>query len=234
MFGRLLKHELVNNTKLIKIACLIIIGLGLLTGLASLVQSYTILILAFVGIILAIYAVVAFIIIQIILTFSRNTFNKRGYITFQIPVTSHQIIWSKLLSILISITAIVISIFISLIIVCLFSQNGFAGVYDIVNLFLQLFLTPNGVLALFTSFVSIISNLLMLFYCFAYPNSGGKKGGKVASSILTFFGITYAKYVIVILFEGNGAWFILIADIILSIAFYFTCIHILDKKLELQ
>ena len=234
MLKRLLKHELITNFKLMRIICAIIIGLGVLGGLASLTKIPFLIVISLLGLTLAIEAVTVLEIVQIFQIMIRNTFDKRGYITFQIPVTSHQIILSKLLSIIISVLIICASIFVSFLILAIFSGFNFnlllSGIAEVVSFIF----TMEGFELILLGLSSFIMQITILFYCLAYSNTGGSKGRKIVSSILLYFGIMYVLNIILLYLSHGILWIIVLIYSGLTVLFYFLSVNILNIKLELQ
>ena len=234
MFKRLLKHELITNFKLMRIICAIIIGLGILGGLASLTKSSFLIVISLLGLALAIEAVTVLEVIQIFQIMMRNTFDKRGYITFQIPVTSHQIILSKLLSIIISVLIIFVSIFVSLIILTIFSGFNFNILLSVISEIVRFLFTINGLEVICLLLSGFILQITILFYCLAYSNTGGSKGRKIVWSILSYFAIMYILNIILIYLKFDNVWIMILLYSGLTVLFYFLSVRILNKKLELQ
>ena len=119
MFGRLLKHELLSNVKIISIICGIIVALGVLLGVMMNLSSMPEIVIEILIIAMLIAVVVAYIlsIVHVFNTFGKNTFEKRGYVTFQIPATSHEIIGAKVLGCVIFFLLVTLSGILSLLIV---------------------------------------------------------------------------------------------------------------------
>ena len=173
-------------------------------------------------------------IIQIFQILIRNTFDKRGYITFQIPVTSNQIILSKLISIIISVLIIFASIFVYLIILSIFSGFNLnlllSGLAEIV----KFIFTIDGLRLIGYALSGFISQITILFFCLAYSNTGGAKGRKLVVSLLLYFGIIYILNIILIYSNIESVLIMILINLGLATLFYFLSVRVLDKKLELQ
>ena len=108
MFAKLLKHEWKATAGTLGVFSLAAVGVGvfatvLLRFVASFYQQIPDLLWLPIGTMLggAVIAIFAYVLgseIFLVIRFYKNKFTDEGYLTFTLPVTSHQIIWSSLIN----------------------------------------------------------------------------------------------------------------------------------------
>ena len=263
MFGKLLKNELLSNIKLIGIVCAIILGIGILCKILFAIElngDLAIVILIALG--LAIIAAYVLTIIHIFNTFSRNTFGDRGYVTFQIPVSSHELIWSKVLGALIFLALCGVCTFIAVILVA----EGLAAYIDpsliegVVGNLLSAQFSLSGIIETFIQYFYNLQTLMSVAVIFTILNIGKFKGNKTVLAIALYLGLAFVNSTIVSIFDPInlglaltvdsiliepmetlyqlGLSYYSIFDMILAaveiVGFYFLSVYLLDTQLELE
>lgn len=260
MFKRLLKHEIISNYKYISILCAIIVGCGIFASLAIWLESMWLLSLLIIVISLSVTAVNILLLIYIFNTIGKNTFEKRGYLTFQIPVSSHQIVLSKIVTILIAEAVIFISTIFAFYIIFIPLELA-EDVAGIINNILSINILPL-LFQLLCSLISLINSIIMLFFAFAICNSQSMKSNKsimaiglyfafsIGISILSsfdfmnlYFSVSDNAFIFIersllesVLLDDSGLiniWTVII-EIVTSIGFYIGTIKLLDNRLELE
>ncbi len=107
MFAKLIKHEWLGCRQILRVLCCFTLGAGLLSGLTSVFLTYNggqkgsgpVLFLFFFSLLaLGICSAAAFL--YLIWRFYQSRFTDEGYLTFTLPVTSHQLLLSSFVNIL--------------------------------------------------------------------------------------------------------------------------------------
>lgn len=140
MFTKLLKHDFKSTWGIIGLLCLISLGAGVLGGGAMrylvwiseqgtekmtvpTVLCILTMIAAFISI--AVCGVAALFVL--IGRFYKSRFTDEGYLTFTLPVTSHQILLSSMANSAINMLIVCVTIFVSVMILLLFGLTAFEG-----------------------------------------------------------------------------------------------------------
>ena len=141
MFKRLLKHQLKSTWKEFNIAYGVIVGLALLLILSIKAKNdalITISIILFACSALALSGLMIYFVIKL---FYSTTYGKQGYLTFTLPISTHALIISKIISALLYMVGFAISFFVSALLFDLFLDSSLierylptiGELFDIIN-----------------------------------------------------------------------------------------------------
>lgn len=273
MFAKLLKYEFKSQRKLLTILSFAALGAGLVGGLAVWLLMNTLesventtaaavgtvlSSLLLVGIVLAVAAYVFAVWILLLYRFYKHHFSQEGYLTFTLPVTTHQILLAAILNtaIWVLISGIVcfcaICMIISPVMYRLVSESGLE-LSMFLDAFREAFSYMEGgqiALQIFAGLVSGIYALVIPFACIAIGCVLTKK-----YRILTSFGIYYGVHLalsmisgvfsVIITVAGISAgndgtgllWLSILAPCLLQLGLtaggYFLMHNLVDKKLNL-
>jgi hypothetical protein len=279
MFSKLLKHEWKANANTLGILSLAALGLGIFAtiamrlilyvgpqiedetrGLALLIVGLSMM-LFFSFMALMIYVVA----VQFILLFRfyKSRFTDEGYLTFTLPVTSHQIFlssWAIMLlwmaiSVVIVLTSITMFIFIGTATEGLINQDAAGELPNVWRAFTELYQILYGdnaatsVIFGLSAFVSILCSPLLIMTCITLGAVVAKK-----HKILAAFGIYYGLNVVIEIIGGVLSFVALMFDAVLtgeitsmqgsliatmmlqiglSVGGYFLSTHLMKNKLNL-
>lgn len=265
MFAKLLKHEFraVGKTILtLSIAALVAAGIGSLLlhlTITNLEQNSSELVsLLYILIIFGIYlGLIAYVIGSIILLYYRfykSKFTDEGYLTFTLPVSTHQILLSSIVNNLIWIAIIYCVFFLGLIILLipLFAIIGQAGTVDDMQILISnsgiLEIYPHGGQLLLVMLGSMAYSMILPLFSLTVGSLLAKKH-KILVSFLIGYGISICVYTIssfisitnVIVeaaansaFDMSNAYTIPGCMMLLfGIGGYFIMHHLIDKKLNI-
>lgn len=104
MFLKLFKYDMLSIAKKMWIYYVVMLGLSVISGLFTLQaniteQPYSLTMFTFVGLYSFVSAFVYIVVIVLVLhRYSTTSFSNQGYLTHTLPVTEHQILLSKILS----------------------------------------------------------------------------------------------------------------------------------------
>ena len=142
MFAKLLKMEFRSTWNILGILCLSLVGAGLLGGFASrylLWSSMREQELAWADILCVLVLITAFLffavcgaaaLIVVTVRFYRSRFTDEGYLTFTLPVTTHQVLLSSFVSSALNMLIVGAVICVSLVLLGLFMVSGLEGFWS--------------------------------------------------------------------------------------------------------
>lgn len=242
MFGRLLKHDLkANIVEILILFGVLIISSGLL-GFAM-ANSYnvfsTIIILVYSGVLIAM-SVISFLHMKRILF--DGIYTKRGYLTFSLPITTHQLLFSRIISSIIYLVITGIGVLISIYVMLFFMSPTLAQ--QILGELVHIFEHPVGLLLTTTNIlIYFIFSLMVILFILSLSHSGIIPGKRNAITLLLFIGFyiaigliysynpidLYLSYDFALIDIGS-----LIYNVVFSVGLYFATAALIEKKIELQ
>lgn len=260
MFAKLLKMEFRSTWNVLGILCLSLVGAGLLGGLAirylegaSAPKEWLSVLCMLASIAAALFFVVcgaAALIVQIV-RFYRSRFTDEGYLTFTLPVTTHQVLLSSFVTSAVNLIAVAAVAVVSFILMGLCAIPNFEILRNGVEILgqgmseLWARLTQADVLQAFGLFlvnvVAAFSNELILIMLAVTIGSLVAKKHKILAAVgfyyilhlvdLTFTGISMVKLV-----DSPNSLLGLLAlvNLIIAVAGYFLMYFLVDKKLNLN
>ena len=176
--GKILKHDFKNSYKEFLIMCAAIIIMSILLGITCLfdlnsflgrvffmsLMTFYILIITAVGILWIVY---------IINSINKKFFTREGYLTFTTPISIDKLIISKILVNFIWFIVVMVTFFISVLIIVFFATRGYVDVFSgLIEMVKFAFQQP---LILVTSIIKVIlyvlSLLITLFFTLAFLSS---------------------------------------------------------------
>ncbi len=107
MFGKLLKHEIIDTWKIFLLLDVVALLLGVIVGAVGFVAVQikdmpsiliVLLVLGVVGYLMLLVSLSVLTLVYIVVHFYRSMFSSQGYLTFTLPATATQIVSAKLLS----------------------------------------------------------------------------------------------------------------------------------------
>jgi len=271
MFAKLLKHEFKNNTKLFITLSLCAIGASILgSGLfylfLNIIQAETDGIGAVLGgvtailmwavVLMSLVAYTVTISILLLFRFYKHLFSDEGYLTFTLPVTTHQILLSKILHIaiwsLISFVVILVSYLILLLPFFSLIQGITTPDFSIMmDIFTQELGAGYFASQIFYILSAAMYSLILPLLSITIGSLLAKKH-KILTSFGIYFGLTAALSIIqsimsILVIIGNSAMaqstvttYSVFTGIVpgviylgLAVGGYFIMHHLLDKKLNL-
>lgn len=203
MFARLLKHEFKSTYRQFLIAYGLLILMGLLIGVCfkldfNITMIIIIALLAY-GTLIASLVLFGIYSMRIL---NQNTYQKRGYLTFSLPINTHALLISKIVAILIYLLGLGISVFIAIGLIILFIDPSILG-----NLFSSIIpYYTNPIFALISfliGFVSSVMAIVVLQFIFAFTNSGLSRRHRVLVQVLLVIGL-YVLLNILFVFDPIG------------------------------
>ena len=251
MFAKLLKMEFRSTWNVLGILCLSLVGAGLLGGVAirylvgaSAPKEWLEAVLFFV------VCGVAALIVQIV-RFYRSRFTDEGYLTFTLPVTTHQVLLSSFLTSAVNLIAVAAVSVIGLILMGLCVVPDFKDLREGIHVLWQELpelwarFTQADVLQAFglllVNAIVAFSNELILIMLAVTIGSLVAKKHKILAAVafyyilhvvdLTFTGVSMVK-----LAESPNSLLGLLAlvNLIMAVAGYFLMYFLVDKKLNLN
>lgn len=219
MFAKLLKHEFRSQQKMLTILSLATLGAGLIGGITTwflfrIVDSAAnepataiggvLSAIVLMGIVLAVAAYVIAVWILLLYRFYKHHFTQEGYLTFTLPVTTHQLLLSSItnMTIWVLISGAVCLVSICLIFLPIFylaAQEGFHISYVLGEFqYLFSYVTPGQmVLQILSAISSFIYSMLLPLVCISIGALLTRKYKLLAS-----FGIYYGINMAVSVFAG--------------------------------
>lgn len=264
MFKRLLKHQLKSTWKEFNIAYACIAVLGILLGFALNSKSDVFITIISIIFTFAVFGIIGLIVHFYIKLFYKTTYGKQGYLTFTLPISTHALIISKIVSALLYMLGTFISVVFSALMLIIIVDPGilkeiFPALGNVLNL---LNINPFvSFLYIFQGSVSLIAELVLIQFVCAYTQTlvnSKKKENMVflvyivasiaISMVMAFdpigFGIvinaeTGSLHVMRIVEIGLEyipifSFWALIVEIAKMVGLYFWTIHVIDKKIEIQ
>ena len=260
MFAKLLKMEFRSTWNVLGILCLSLVGAGLLGGLAirylegaSAPKQWLEILCVLVITAAVLFFVVcgaAALIVQIV-RFYRSRFTDEGYLTFTLPVTTHQVLLSSFVSSAINLIAVAAVSAVGLILMGLCAVPDLEDLRKGMDIFWQEFpelwsrFTQADVLQAFwlllLNVIVAFSNELILIMLAVTIGSLIAKKHKILAAVafyyilhvvdLTFTGVSMVK-----LLENTNSLLGLLAtvNLIIAVVGYFVMYFLVDKKLTLN
>lgn len=264
MFKRLLKHHLKSTWKEFNISFATIIILGLFLALAIRSRNEVFIIITGITFYASFIALTILLVNFHIKLFYSTTYGKQGYLTFTLPISTHALIISKIVAVLLYSIGFAISIILSLVMFLLVLEPEVLK--EIAPALLEmstLFTKAPGATILFTFYgiIATLSTYVMIQFACAFANTSTSSKSKVGLVILILWGIGVATSIIAsfdpinlyftINFEtgklglkymldaalSDGAvlpLWLLILEIGKMVGFYFLTVYVIDKKIEIQ
>lgn len=264
MFKRLLKHHLKSTWKEFNISFAIIIILGLFLALAIRSRNEVFIIITGITFYASFIALTILLVNFHIKLFYSTTYGKQGYLTFTLPISTHALIISKIVAVLLYSIGFAISIILSLVMFLLVLEPEVLK--EIAPALLEmstLFTKAPGATILYTFYgiIATLSTYVMIQFACAFANTSTSSKSKVGLVILILWGIGVATSIIAsfdpinlyftINFEtgklglvylldatfSDGAilpLWLLILEIGKMVGFYFLTVYVIDKKIEIQ
>ena len=199
MFKRLLKHQLKSTWKEFNIAYGVIVGLALLLILSIKAKNdalITISIILFACSALALSGLMIYFVIKL---FYSTTYGKQGYLTFTLPISTHALIISKIISALLYMVGFAISILISAFLLDVFLDSSIIESYlpTIGELFDIINANPlTFIISSICSIISLLANLVILQFVFALANTITSSKKKVWIIILLLWAVSSATSIV--------------------------------------
>ena len=242
MFGRLLKHDLKANFKEFLILFVVLLISSCLLGFAM-ANNYsffsTIIILVYSGVLIAM-TVITFLHMKRILY--DGIYTKRGYLTFTLPISTNQLILSRILSSIIYVVMTGIAVLISVYFMIFFMSSSFAS--SVLGEIVHLFEDPLIIILEFLEgLISFVSYLMIVLFVFSLSHSGLIPGKRNAIMLVLFigfyivFGLIYFYNPINLYLSYRGAVVdvgTVIYNVVFSVIFYFGTVALINRKIELQ
>ena len=192
MFGRLLKLNFLDTWKEFCSLYGIIIVLGFLLGLSVSMQNQVFLSLMTILFSGSMLAIAVLYLVYVLRISNTSVYGKQGYLTHSIPISSHELILSKILTLFIYIIGFAVSIFIALLLVTAFISPDTASslLNSVSSEFEMLFHNP---LAFFLSslydLVEVLAGLVLIQFVFAAANTGITRNKRFLFAIVIYIGI---------------------------------------------
>ncbi len=249
MFAKLLKMEFRSTWNVLGILCLSLVGAGLLGGIA---------IRYLVGAsapkewleVLCTLAIMAALIVQIV-RFYRSRFTDEGYLTFTLPVTTHQVLLSSFLTSAVNLIAVAAVSVIGLILMGLCVVPDFKDLREGIHVLWQEFpelwarFTQADVLQAFglllvNGIVAFSNELILIMLAVTIGSLVAKKHKSLAAVafyyILHVVDLTFTGVSMVKLAESPNSLLGLLAlvNLFIAVAGYFLMYFLVDKKLNLN
>jgi len=273
MFGKLLKYEFKSQQKLLTILSFAVLGAGVLGGFAvwlmmnaiDNVENETASAvggvlggLLIIGIVLAVAAYVIAVWIMLLYRFYKHHFSQEGYLTFTLPVTTHQILWASIVNIVIwSLISLVVTlcamcIMLTPVFLKLISESGLE-LDMLFSVYKEMFsYMEDGQMAvqILASVVGAVYSLIIPLACIAVGSLLTKKY-RILASIGLYYGIHMAVsifsgvFTVIVTVAGISAgddgmgmiWLSILGPCVLQLALtvggYFLMHRMMDKKLNL-
>lgn len=264
MFKRLLKHHLKSTWKEFNISFGLIIILGLFLALAIRSKNEAFIIITGISFYASFIALSALLINFHIKLFYSTTYGKQGYLTFTLPISTHALIISKIVAVLLYSIGFAISITLSLVMFLLVIEPEVLK--EIAPALLEmatLFTKAPGATILFTFYgiIATLSAYVMIQFACAFANTSTSSKSKIGLVILILWGLGIATSIIAS-FDPINLYFtidyatgklglkhvvdntvfdgailplwLLILEIGKMVGFYFLTVYVIDKKIEIQ
>lgn len=271
MFTKLLKHDFKSTWGMVGLLCLISLGAGILGGGAmrylvwisqrggeEMTAPTVLCILTMIASIIFIAVCGAAALVVLIGHFYKSRFTDEGYLTFTLPVTSHQILLSSLANSAINMLIVGITIFVSVMILLLFglsAQDGFWTDYweAIARAFRDMANSLTGreigylLQVLCAAIVAALSELVMLMLSVTIGALAAKKH-KILAALGIYYGIhlvltvvdAICGGVVLITEAGNNTagtalfWTQGLIATLIAVCGYFLMHYLVSKKLNLN
>lgn len=267
MFAKLVKHEWRAGRGALGLISLICVSAAVLGGLSirylvwvsAQTQSMNLVnvlcVLALTASIIAIAVCGMGELIFLIWRFYKSRYTDEGYLTFTLPVTTHQILLSSMVNSVVSMLLVTVAVAVSIVVMLFVGFSGVEGFWTSLAEFLpQLFSElarcigreelGYAALALLNVLVGIFCGLIMLMLSVTVGSVIAKKH-KVLAAVGTYYAIQVAMSIAealtmtsVVMLDGVGyAFNVFSASLLLMLAVtvggYFLMHYLADKKLNL-
>ena len=192
MFGKLLKHNFLDTWKEFCSLYGVIIVLGVLLGAAASTgygALFTIISILFGG---SFVAIVVLYIIYFFRISNTSVYGKQGYLTHSIPVSAHELILSKILTLFIYMLGFAISLSLSFLLITIIISPEVASelVRGISLKFDVLLRNPLSAFLYFLySLVDVLAGLVLIQFIFAAANTGITRNKRLLIAIVIYIGI---------------------------------------------
>lgn len=199
MFKRLLKHHLKSTWKEFNISFAIIIILGLFLALAIRSRNEVFIIITGITFYASFIALTILLVNFHIKLFYSTTYGKQGYLTFTLPISTHALIISKIVAVLLYSIGFAISIILSLVMFLLVIEPEVLkeiapALLEMSTLFTQ---APGAtILYTFYGIIATLSTYVMIQFACAFANTSTSSKSKVGLVILILWGIGVATSII--------------------------------------
>lgn len=209
------------------------------------VVGTTIIVFATFGISIAVF-------VTIIINFNNSMYKKPGYLTLTLPVTSHQLIISKVISTFIWLVITGIILFLGLFALILLIMTKEYGAMGIVigEVFSELvYLTRTGfefagaeiIIGLLQMFTTTISSIMGIFALITVIQTKYTRKNKTLWAFVIFFIYTFViSYLNTMLLDNfvyelmNLNYYLIAMSIVESVVFYSITIYVLNHQIELE
>ncbi len=174
MFKRLLKHQLKTTWKEFNIAYALMILISVFLGVAIISESDALMIIATILYAFSIFAVIGLAIKFFIKLFYSSTYGKRGFLTFTLPISTHSLILSKLVSSLLYLFGFLLSGIISfLVLLLIVDASSLSEIFPIIGDLLTLINTNPFItfLYIFEGAISLVAELVLIQFVCAYAQT---------------------------------------------------------------
>ncbi len=191
MLKTLLKHEIKSSWLEITIVNGSVLVLSILVALfIAYLPSSTFTVVTLSSLFLLFFLQAVLVILNVIRSLNKKMFSNEGYLTFSLPVTTKQLLISKILVNLLWVifTTVIVLISIIMIIVATFEGSPFAFIIDIKEFFGKSFV-PLILLAI-TYIISYLLFLLIIIFVLALTNTTKIRKKKVLLGISLFYLMT--------------------------------------------
>lgn len=271
MFTKLLKHDFKSTWGLVGLLCLISLGAGVLGGGAmrylvwisergseEMTAPTILCILTMIAAIIFIAVCGAAALVVLIGRFYKSRFTDEGYLTFTLPVTSHQILLSGLANSAINMLIVGVTIFVSVMILLLFGLSALDGFWTefcsaVSRIFRMLgdafSMREIGYLVqmLCAAIVAAVSELVMLMLSVTIGALAARKH-KILAAVGIYYGIHMALAFVnavlvattVVMEMGGGTvgtklfWMQGLVTALIAVCGYFLMHYLVSKKLNLN
>lgn len=267
MFAKLLKYEWKATNKIQCILALAVLGMGLLGGVilqlminADYDTNTALAMLGVISMIVLFLSMVGCFIASSLLLltrFYRNKFTDEGYLTFTLPVSGHQILWSSIVNILLWEVIMLVSLIVSICLLLLIGLAPEMAGTDWGHVWQQMTLmmgelsavTGPGWLMLLYLPLSMVSGVVLMVTAITLGCSIAKKHKILASFgiyyglnmvISTLSSVVSTSLVTVQMFSGKepSLWLVYVFTMVLYAALgvggYLLSAHLLHAKLNLS
>ena len=214
MFGRLLKHQLKTTWKEFNIAYAVIVFLGFLLALAIKSEHEGFLIVATTLFSCAVFALTGLMIYFEIKLFYHSTYGKQGFLTFTLPISTHALILSRIVSALLYMVGFVISFVLA--ISTFFLILSPSMLEEIIPSIIEALsvININGwivVIYIIQGIITLLSTFVTLQFVFALSNTITSSKKKTWIIILLLFAVSSASSMAV-QFDSIGLYIALNLD----------------------
>ncbi len=174
MFKRLLKHQLKTTWKEFNIAYALVILVSVFLGISIVSKSDTLMVISMILYAFSIIGVLGLAIKFFIKLFYSSTYGKRAFLTFTLPISTHSLILSKIVSSLLYLFGFFLSGTISVLVLLLIvDASSLNAIFPVIGELLSLIsINPFiSFLYIFESAVSLVAELILIQFVCAYAQT---------------------------------------------------------------